>query len=251
MKRDPGPHENSGVVPFGPTCQVALMTTEVANTVAPSHPPAQTINIWLVEDNQTYRGAIARTLDHAPGLRCTGAFGSCEDALRQLRDDHPPEVILLDIGLPGLSGLEGIPQFKALSPATHVIILTVFEDTDKIFRAICAGASGYLLKTSPAEKIAQAIREVLGGGAPMTPQIARSVLNLFARLAGPPPEQDLSQRERETLEFLVQGLTTKEIADRLALSIHTVDTHLRNIYRKLHVHSRAGAVARALQAKLH
>ena len=95
----------------------------------------------------------------------------------------------------------------------------MFEDTDKIFRAICAGASGYLLKTSPAEKIAQAIREVLGGGAPMTPQIARSVLNLFARLAGPPPEQDLSQRERETLEFLVQGLTTKEIADRLALSI--------------------------------
>jgi DNA-binding NarL/FixJ family response regulator len=226
------------------------MTAESATPDAATQSPAHAVNIWLVEDNETYRSAIARALDHAPGLHCARAFGSCEDALDRLRDDHPPEVILLDIGLPGLSGLDGLQQFKALSPATHVIILTVFEDTDKIFRAICAGASGYLLKTSPAERIAQAIREVLGGGAPMTPQIARSVLNLFAKLAGPLPEQNLSQRERETLEFLVQGLTTKEIADRLTLSIHTVDTHLRNIYRKLHVRSRAGAVAKALQAKL-
>jgi DNA-binding NarL/FixJ family response regulator len=224
-----------------------------ATATPPGAQPAalHAINVWLVEDNETYRGAIARTLDRVPGLRCTGAFGCCEDALRRLRDDHPPEVVLLDIGLPGLSGIDGIQHFKALSPTTHVIMLTVFEDNDRIFRAICAGASGYLLKNSPADLIAQAIREVLGGGAPMTPQIARSVLNLFARLAGPPPEHDLSQREKETLEFLVQGLTTKEIADHLALSIHTVDTHLRNIYRKLDVHSRAGAVARALQARFH
>jgi DNA-binding NarL/FixJ family response regulator len=224
-----------------------LMTLE-ADTATPS--PAQAINVWLVEDNETYRGAIARTLDQAPGLHCAGAFGSCEDALSRLRDDHPPEIILLDIGLPGLSGLDGIQQFKELSPTTHVIILTVFEEPDKIVRAICAGASGYLLKTSPGDKIAQAIGEVLGGGAPMTPQIARSVLQLFARMAGPLPAQGLSRRERETIEFLVQGLTTKEIADRLGLSIHTVDTHLRNIYRKLHVNSRAGAVAKALHAKL-
>jgi DNA-binding NarL/FixJ family response regulator len=227
------------------------MSSDVTILEATPRSSDQTINVWLVEDNEMYRGAIGRALDHSPGLRCTGAFGSCEAALVRLRDDHPPEVILLDIGLPGMSGLDGIQQFKALSPATHVIILTVFEDTDKIFRAICAGASGYLLKTSPAEKIAQSVREVLGGGAPMTPQIARSVLSLFARLAGPPPEQGLSQREKETLEFLVQGLTTKEIADRIALSFHTVDTHLRNIYRKLHVHSRAGAVAKALHAKFH
>jgi DNA-binding NarL/FixJ family response regulator len=227
------------------------MIAEVAPPTTAADAAGQAINVWLVEDNEIYRSAIARTLDGVPGLRCAGAFGSCEDALARMLDDHPPEVILLDIGLPGLSGLDGIQQFKALSPATHIIILTVFEDTDKIFRAICAGASGYLLKTSPADQIAQAIREVLGGGAPMTPQIARSVLNLFARLAGPPPEHDLSQREKETLEFVVQGLTTKEIADRLALSIHTVDTHLRNIYRKLHVHSRAGAVAKVMQSKLH
>ncbi len=213
-------------------------------------PPPQGITVWLVEDNATYRAAISRAINHTDDLRCTGEFGSSEDTLGRLRDDHPPEVILLDIGLPGLSGLEAIPQFKAFSPATHVIILTVFEDTDKIVRAICAGASGYLLKTSPAVQIASAIREVLTGGAPMTPQIARSVLSLFAKLAGPPPEQDLSQRERQTLELLVQGLTTKEIADHLALSIHTVDTHLRNVYRKLHVHSRASAVAKAMQAKL-
>jgi DNA-binding NarL/FixJ family response regulator len=225
------------------------MTANAANTEAVPHPPTQTINVWLVEDNQIYRGALARLLNQASGLRCSSAFGSCGDALRQLREDHPPEVILLDIGLPGLSGLDGIQQFKSLSPTTHVIILTVFEDADKIVRAICAGASGYLLKTSPGDKIAQAIHEVLGGGAPMTPQIARSVLNIFARMATPAPELGLSQREKETIEFLVQGLTTKEIADRLSLSIHTVDTHLRNIYRKLHVNSRAGAVGKAMQAK--
>jgi DNA-binding NarL/FixJ family response regulator len=223
------------------------MTTEGSTASGPLDQP---INVWLVEDNEVYRGAIAQALNLTPGLRCSGAFGSCENALHRLREDDPPEVILLDIGLPGLSGLDGIQEFKALSPATHIIILTVFEDTDKIFRAICAGASGYLLKASTAEKIAQAIREVLGGGAPMTPQIARSVLSLFARIAGPPPDQGLSLRETATLELLVQGLTTKEIADRLDLSIHTVDTHLRNIYRKLHVHSRAGAVAKALHARL-
>jgi len=225
------------------------MSASVAMRVEAPRETTQPVSVWLVEDNETYRRAIARTLDQTTGLQCSGAFGSCEDALSRLRNDHPPEVILLDIGLPGLSGLEGIQQFKALSPATHIIILTVFEDTDKIFRAICAGASGYLLKTSTAEKIAESIREVQGGGAPMTPQIARSVLDLFARMAGPPPEHDLSQRERETLELLVQGLTTKEIADRIGLSIHTVDTHLRNIYRKLHVHSRAGAVAKSLQMR--
>ena len=227
------------------------MVPRVATPHTESNQLAQAISIWLVEDNATYRGAVARALDRTPGLRCTGAFGRCEDALRRLRDDHPPEVILLDIGLPGLSGLDGISQLKALSPATSIIILTVFEDTDTIFRAICAGASGYLLKTSPAARVAQAIREVLGGGAPMTRQVAKSVLNRFAKLAGPPPEHDLSRRERETLEFLVQGLTTKEIGERLGLSIHTVDTHLRNIYRKLHVHSRSAAVAKALQARLH
>ena len=227
------------------------MIVEAASPQAASRQPAQAINIWLVEDNATYRGAVARALDRTPDLRCTGAFGRCEDALRRLRDDHPPEVILLDIGLPGLSGLDGISQFKALSPATLIIILTVFEDPDTIFRAICAGASGYLLKTSSAARVAQAIREGLGGGAPMTPQIAKSVLNLFAKLAGPSPEHHLSHRERETLEFLVQGLTTKAIGERLGLSIHTVDTHLRSIYRKLHVHSRSAAVAKALQPKLH
>ena len=225
------------------------MINEVNNLGAACDLPVQAINVWLVEDNQTYRDAIGRSLNQAPGLRCSGAFGCCEDALRRLRDDHPPEIILLDIGLPGLSGLDGIQQFKALSPTTHIIILTVFEDPDKIVRAICAGASGYLLKTSPGDKIVQAIREVLGGGAPMTPQIARSVLQLFARLASPVAEQGLSQREKETIDFLAQGLTTKEIADRLGLSIHTVDTHLRNIYRKLHVNSRAGAVAKAMQAR--
>jgi len=229
-----------------------MMSLQVIMSTPSPHAPNEAVNVWLVEDNETYRSAIKRALGHASGLRCTGAFGSCEDALLRLRQDDPPEIILLDIGLPGMSGLEGIEQFKALSPTTHIIILTAFEDTDKIFRAICAGASGYLLKTSTASAIEAAIREVVGGGAPMTPQIARSVLGLFAKMAtpAPSPDQGLSRREKETLEYLVQGLATKEIADRLDLSIHTVDTHLRNIYRKLHVHSRAGAVGKMIQSKL-
>jgi len=219
----------------------------------PTHAPHASndaVNVWLVEDNETYRSAIKRALGHASDLRCAGAFGSCEEALDRLRRDDPPEIILLDIGLPGMSGLDGIGQFKALSASTDIIILTAFEDTDKIFRAICAGASGYLLKTSTASAIEAAIREVLGGGAPMTPQIAKSVLGLFAKMAtpAPSPDQGLCPREKATLECLVQGLTTKEIAVRLGLSIHTVDTHLRNIYRKLHVTSRAGAVGKMLQA---
>lgn len=208
-------------------------------------------SIWLIEDNPTYGRTVGRLIDRLPGFRCSGVFVSCEDALAAIaRNPGPPDVILLDVGLPGMSGLEGIRHFKSVAPETHIIILTVFDDREKIFNAICAGASGYLLKTSTEERIAEALREVVNGGAPMTASIAQKVLERFSQLATPRGEYGLTSREREILELMVDGLIKKEIADRLSLSYHTVDTHLRNIYGKLQVHNRSEAVGKALKERL-
>lgn len=211
----------------------------------------QTARVWTIEDNEPFRRAIVRVVDAAVGLSCPAAFANCEDALTAIATtSEPPAVILLDIGLPGMSGLDGIPRFVAALPNVRVIVLTVFEDDEKIFRAICAGATGYLLKMSPVEEITAAIREVLAGGSPMNARIARRVLEMFARLAPPTTDYGLTDRERGVLELMVQGLIKKEIAAKLGLSVHTIDTHIRNIYDKLHVHTRSGAVAKALKEKL-
>jgi DNA-binding NarL/FixJ family response regulator len=208
-------------------------------------------SIWLVEDNATYRRTVGRLIDRLPGFRCAKLFNSCEEALAAMAGNaETPEIILLDVGLPGMSGLEGIRHFKERAPGIHVIVLTVFDDRDKIFNAICAGASGYLLKTATEERIAEALREVLNGGAPMTASIAQKVLERFSQLAGPKGEYGLTDREQEILELMVEGLIKKEIADRLSLSYHTVDTHLRNIYGKLHVHNRSEAVGKAVKEQL-
>ena len=207
--------------------------------------------VWLIEDHADSRRILARVLNRAATMTCPGAFASCEEAIAALRSALPPDVILLDVGLPGMSGIEGIPQLKAIAPATHIIMLTVFDDQEKVFNAICAGASGYLLKTADEEAIAHAVQDVLHGGAPITPRIARLVLNMFTSRAAPPRhEYGLSAREREVLELMVQGLIKKEIADRLGLSYHTVDNHLRSIYAKLQVHTRGGAVAKAVSEHL-
>lgn len=206
--------------------------------------------VWLVEDNEAYRQAVARVVEEAPGFSRPAAFAACEDALAALPSSEPPDVVLLDIGLPGMSGLDGIPRFTSAVPGVRVIVLTVFEDDDKIFRAICAGASGYLLKMSPVEQITAAIREVREGGSPMNARIARRVLEMFAKLAPVPADYGLTERERDVLHQMVRGLIKKEIAAKLGLSVHTVDTHIRNIYEKLQVHTRSGAVAKALKEKL-
>jgi DNA-binding NarL/FixJ family response regulator len=208
------------------------------------------IDIWLIEDNDAFRNALARVLNQIGGLRCSHTFSSCEAALEVLKADLAPHVILLDVGLPGMSGIEGIGRIKAHAPETHILMLTMFDDHDKVFRSICAGASGYLLKTSPKQKIADAIREVLDGGAPMNPQIARSVIQMFTKMAAPKHDYGLTAREKEVLDLMVQGKIKKEIADHMSLSYHTIDTHLRNIYQKLHVHSGTGAVAKALRERL-
>lgn len=208
-------------------------------------------SVWLVEDHADSRRVLARVLNRSATIKCPQTFATCEDALAALRTMARPDVILLDVGLPGMSGIEGIRHFKELAPATHVIILTVYDDQEKVFKAICAGASGYLLKTADEDAIAAAIHDVLQGGSPITPRVARLVLNMFATRSAPPAQDyGLSEREHEVLDLMVRGLVKKEIADRLNLSYHTVDNHLRSIYTKLQVHTRGGAVAKALSERL-
>jgi DNA-binding NarL/FixJ family response regulator len=206
--------------------------------------------IWIIEDHAAFRRTLVRVLHAEDGLQCTHDFDSCEKALAVLKPDDAPDLILLDVGLPGMSGLEGIRLIKERAPKALVVILTVFEDDDKVFSAICAGAAGYLLKTSSAAEITQAVRDALNGGSPMTSRIARRVLDMFSKLAPKQSDYGLSDREKEILQLMVSGLIKKEIADRLTLSIHTVDTYLRRIYEKLEVHTRTGAVAKALKEGL-
>jgi DNA-binding NarL/FixJ family response regulator len=204
-------------------------------------------SIWIIEDHTAFRRTLVRVLNAEDGLQCLRDFDSCEKALAALQRDDAPDLILLDVGLPGMSGLEGIRLIKERSPKALVVILTVFEDDDKVFSAICAGAAGYLLKTSSVTEITQAVRDALAGGSPMTSRIARRVLDMFSKLAPKQSDYGLSDREKEILQLMVTGLIKKEIADRLTLSIHTVDTYLRRIYEKLEVNTRTGAVAKALK----
>jgi DNA-binding NarL/FixJ family response regulator len=206
--------------------------------------------IWIIEDHAAFRRTLVRVLNTETGLQCTRDFDSCEKALAALAHDEAPGLILLDVGLPGMSGLDGIRLLKERAPKSLVVILTVFEDDDKVFQAVCAGAAGYLLKTSSATDITQAVRDALAGGSPMTPRIARRVLDMFSKFAPKQSDYGLSDREKEILLLMTTGLIKKEIADKLTLSIHTVDTYLRRIYEKLEVNTRTGAVAKALKEGL-
>jgi DNA-binding NarL/FixJ family response regulator len=208
------------------------------------------VEVWLIEDNATFRRSVARTIERQPGFRCEQVFARCEDALIGLQQLSKPKVILLDVGLPGMDGISAIPHLRERAPEVAIIILTVFEEEEKIVRAISAGASGYLLKTAPPEEIMRAIREVLAGGAPMNGRIARRVLEMFSKLTPKHNDYHLTEREREILHHMVGGFIKKEIADKLSLSVHTVDTHLRNIYAKLEVNTRTGAVAKALKERI-
>ncbi len=204
----------------------------------------------MIEDNHAFRQTVARLLNQTQDIRCTQSFPACEDALALLQTGATMDVILMDVELSGMNGIEGLRKIKALRPAVRVVMLTVFEDHERVFRAICAGASGYLLKASPFDRIVESVHQVVAGGSPMSPRVATSVLEMFTRMAGPKTDFGLTEREREVLELMKEGLTKKEIAARLALSFHTVDDYLRNIYAKLHVHSQAGAVAKAMRHDL-
>jgi DNA-binding NarL/FixJ family response regulator len=214
----------------------------------PKKPPA--INVMIIEDDDTYRESLQAAINASQNLACPYACESCEEALEILEKDFAPEILLLDIKLPGISGIEGIPKFKAFSPATHIIMLTVFDDDDLIFNAVCRGAEGYLLKSATPRQIYESIQNVMCGGAAMTPTIAGKVLKMFTQYAEPKGEYDLTMREKEILQLLVDGHSKKHLADRLCISLYTVDTHLKNIYAKLHVHSQIDVIAKALKEHL-
>ncbi|MCM8532265.1 MAG: response regulator transcription factor [Lentisphaeraceae bacterium] len=215
---------------------------------------SELINVWLIEDSEIYRRGLMRSLERAEEITCTEQFISAEPAIDKLTNGESVDVILLDIGLPGMSGLEALKQIREINPETCVVILTVFDDTDKIFKAVCNGARGYLLKTSPIDTVVGAVVQAYEGGAPMTPGVASCVLKLFSDFAGKKAhgENDygLTPREYDVLELLTQSLAGKEIADRLCVSSHTVTSHLRSIYSKLHVTTKTGAVVKALREGL-
>jgi DNA-binding NarL/FixJ family response regulator len=208
------------------------------------------ISLWVIEDDDLFRNSIATLISQTHGMRCERAFSSCEEALKVLEKEFAPEVILMDIGLRGMSGIEGAKRIKAISPATDILMLTIYEEDEKVFSAICAGATGYLVKSSSSDEIIRAVREVLGGGAPMNAQIARKVLDMFSTLAAPKADYGLTSREKEILRLMTDGLTKKNIAEKLFLSYFTIDTHVKNIYAKLHVHTRSGAVGKVLKENL-
>jgi DNA-binding NarL/FixJ family response regulator len=213
-------------------------------------PAAGGATVWIVEDNPEYRATVQELVDLADGLSAPHAFGSGEELFEFLNHHFAPDAMLVDIGLPGMGGIEIVSRMHRLAPDTRLVMLTIHEDNDRIFEAICAGACGYLLKTAMPDAIIQAVREALQGGAPMTPQIARRVLNLFTQVRAPAWDYDLTDRERDVLRELIDGKTKKQMGKALFLSEHTVDAHLRSIYMKLHVHSRTEAVVKAIRENL-
>jgi len=206
-------------------------------------------SIWIIEDNAAYRRGIEGALSQNKEFCSVRSFTCCENALALMEEDKEPapEVILLDIGLPGMDGIEGISRLKQAAPDCTILMLTVFEDDDKIFRAICAGASGYMLKSEPIQQITEAIMQALAGGSPMNPRVARRVLDMFARLSPPRTDHGLNDREKAVLELMVDGLARKQIADQLNLNPHTTDYVMRCIYKKLHVNCLASAISLAMK----
>ena len=205
------------------------------------------ITVSIVEDNEQLRSTLVRVINRAEGFKCVSNYGSAEAALEGLPSDKP-EVVLMDINLPGMNGVECVRQLKQRAVPTLVVMLTVYEDTENIFNALAAGASGYLLKRTKSAELIEAIREVHTGGSPMTTHIARKVIQSFQR-SGPSssPSENLSQREQEVLECLSQGFLYKEIAEKLGISYETVHTYIRRIYEKLQVRTRTEAVAKFLK----
>ena len=211
------------------------------------------ITVSIVEDSEQLRSTLARMIGRAEGFQCLGDYGSAEDALEAI-PKNPPNVVLMDINLPGMNGVECVRKLKQLLPTTQVVMLTAYEDTENIFNSLAAGASGYLLKRSKSAEILEAIRDVQNGGSPMTTHIARKVVQSFqasaaaaAQAVAVEPSEELSPREQEVLDLLSQGFMYKEISDKLGISFETVRTYIRRIYEKLHVRTRTEAVAKALR----
>jgi DNA-binding NarL/FixJ family response regulator len=206
--------------------------------------------IGIVEDNKKIRDLIQRFLDMQEGMSCPVAVDSVEEMLDHLEKHDHPDAILMDIQLPGMSGIKGIELIKNKYPEIEIMMLTIYHDSHKIFDSLVAGASGYLLKHTSLPEIKESIDLLLTGGAPMSPQIARKVIQHFNKPQPDKPESGLTSREQDIVNGLVDGLSYKLIADRFDISIDTVRAHIRNIYKKLHVNSKAEVIAKSLRGEI-
>ena len=209
------------------------------------------IGIVIVEDKKTVREGLVVLLCGTEGIECVASYGNCEDMLQQLKNDSP-DIILMDIGLPGMSGIEGTREARKILPDAVVVILSVYEDDENIFEALCMGASGYLAKNTPPARLIEAIKEAHEGGSPMSSHIARKVVTLFQKNFRNAAESDvrLTERETEVLTGLSNGHSYSSVADTLFISVDTVRYHIRNIYQKLQVHSQSAAVSKAIRKGL-
>jgi len=213
-------------------------------------PGTAALKVGIIEDQSKIRGGLRSLIDGTDGYRCVCSFGTMEEALAKI-DRDLPDVLLLDIGLPGMSGIEGIRRIKDLHPGLSVLMLTVYDDDQRIFDALCAGASGYLLKKTPPARLLECLQEVMGGGAPMSPDVARRVVALFREFRPPADAgHQLTPHEIRILKLLVEGYNYKTAADELDVSINTIRFHMRSIYEKLQVHSKSEAVSKALRHRI-
>ena len=210
------------------------------------------INVVIVEDNETIREGLAALISGTTGYSCTGSFNDCESFLDKLKS-LSIDVVLMDIALPGMNGIEGVKKAIQIEPDLDILMLTIYEESEVVYEALCAGACGYLVKKTPPSRLLEAIKEVHEGGSPMSSRIARQVINTLQEGKKTSPDKikdQLSEREKEVINLLAQGNNYQEIADRLFISVDTVRHHIKNIYKKLHVHTQTEAVAKAIRKKL-
>jgi DNA-binding NarL/FixJ family response regulator len=203
------------------------------------------IKVAIVDDDKDMRSSLATLVRGADSLQLAGNYANAEVALKEI-PKHPPDVVLMDINMPGMAGIECVRQLKALVPKVQFLMLTVYEDGDSLFNSLQAGASGYLLKRTTSKELLQAVRDVHGGGSPMTPQVARRLVQFFSKPAASSEVPHLSPGEREFLQLLAKGYAYKEIAGHMDISTDTVRYYVRTVYEKLHVHSRTEAVVKFL-----
>jgi len=226
------------------------MNAAIQNHDASASSGERIIRVAIIEDKREIREGLVLLIGDTDGFDCTGSFGSMEDALGRIGTDLP-DVALVDLGLPGMDGIEGIRILKERYPALELLVLTIYDDDDRIFDALCAGAMGYLLKKTPPGRLLDSLRETVAGGAPMSPEIARRVIQLFRGVRSPArPDHDLTPHEVRILKLLVEGHNYKTAAVELEVSVNTVAFHMKSIYIKLQVHSKSEAVAKALRSGL-
>lgn len=222
--------------------------TPTSNTSA--QPYSSSVRVVIIEDLSEVREGLSALINGTSGYRCVAAYGMMETALARIEKDAP-DIVLTDLGLPGISGVEGIERLRGIFPDVPIIALTIYDNDDQIFKALCNGANGYLLKNTPPVRLLESLRDAVEGGSPMSPAVAARVVKLFREFR-PPEHADyrLTPQENELLKLLIEGHHKKTAAREMGISFHTVSFHLKNIYEKLQVHSKSEAVAKALREKL-